>query len=96
VPLGPWIARLGLLLGAVTVFIAASSMRGLPSLVLTTAVVGTVYFAVMVPILRRPPLGDMLSSVVQTWIKTVPGFQRRPGSQALSLHQSKPVNEGSR
>jgi O-antigen/teichoic acid export membrane protein len=95
-PLGPWIARLGILLGSVTVLLSVSSVRGLPGLVLTAAVGGTAYSAVMFPLLRRPPLGDMLSSVLQKWIKTVPGFQRRPVSQPLTLNQPNAVNEAPR
>jgi O-antigen/teichoic acid export membrane protein len=80
-PLAPWLARLSVLLAGVSAFLSAVRVAGLAGLVTTSAVVAIAYLAIMLPVLRTPPLGPMLIASLQPWTDRAPALvRRRPAS----------------
>ena len=80
-PLAPWFVRLVGLLSVLAVLLSAWSVRGLPGIILASAVVAAAYLAIMIPVLRTPPLGQMLSDGVRPWLTAALGWTRRLTSQ---------------
>jgi O-antigen/teichoic acid export membrane protein len=83
-PLGPWLLRLLVLLAGVAVLLSVVRVEGLVSLIAVSAFVAIAYLAVMLPVLRTPPLGTMLSASLQPWAERAPALVRRLAGQPLT------------
>ena len=84
-PLAPWLARFTLLLACLAAFLSLVRVGGLTGLVSVSVVVATGYLAIMLPILRRPPLGSMLHSAILPWSGRAHGLARRLAGQPVTL-----------
>ena len=84
-PLVPWLARMSVLLTAVAILPFAVGLNGLMALVIASVGVAAAYMATMMPVLRRPPLGPMLSASLQPWAVRAPLFVRRLAGQPVTL-----------
>ncbi len=56
-PLTPWLVRLIVVLAGLAALLSAIQVRGLTGLVMVSMTVGVGYLAIMLPVLRTPPLG---------------------------------------
>jgi O-antigen/teichoic acid export membrane protein len=83
-PLGPWLVRLSVLLAGVAVFLSVVRVDGLASLIAVSALVAIAYLAIMLPVLRTPPLGTMLSASLQPWAERAPALVKRLAGQPLT------------
>ena len=84
-PLVPWLVRLSVLLAAVAILPFAVSLNGVTALVIASVVVAVAYVAIMVPVLRRPPLGSILSASLQPWTVRIAPLVRRVAGQPMTL-----------
>ena len=75
-PLGPWLARFVPLLGGVAALVYVWTPSGLPTFAPLAIAVGVLYVVVMLPALKSPPLGPMLSARLQPWVSRVPTLAR--------------------
>ena len=76
-PLVPWLTRFIPLVSGVAVLLSVWTPSGLPRFAPFAVAVGAVYVAVMLPALKSPPLGPMLTARLQPWLSRVPKFARR-------------------
>jgi O-antigen/teichoic acid export membrane protein len=73
-PLGPWAIRMSVLLTGLALGFAFVPVEGLIGLILVSLGVVTAYGLVMMPVLRKPPLGMMVwSSLEPLMNRIVPG-----------------------
>lgn len=84
-PLVPWVVRLSVLLGCLIAFLSFVRVEGLIGLVSVSLGVAAAYLAIMIPVLRRPPLGSMLASALMPWADRALGLVRRRAGQAVTL-----------
>ena len=75
-PLRPWLTRFVPVVGAVAVLISVWTPTGLSTIVAVAIGVGLVYVAVMLPALKSPPLGPMLTARLQPWLSRMPRLVR--------------------
>ena len=85
VPLAPWTTRLFVVLACVAAFLSVVRVSGLVGLVTAAAGVGIAYLAIMIPVLRQPPLGSMLSSALLPWSGRAQGLVKRLAGQPATL-----------
>lgn len=76
-PLWPWLARLSLILGGSAAFLSTWTVQGLPGLVVAAAVAAVAYLAAMLPVMRTPPLGPVLTTAVTPWMSSARGMLKR-------------------
>jgi O-antigen/teichoic acid export membrane protein len=76
-PLGPWFARFAATMVALSVFVATVGLHGLWGFLPMAAAVAAVYAAVMLPVLRTPPLGDLLGARLAPFLSRAPTWSRR-------------------
>jgi O-antigen/teichoic acid export membrane protein len=84
-PLVPWLVRVSMLLAVVAVLSFAVRLNGFMALVIASVGVAAAYIATMMPVLRRPPLGTMVSAGLQPWAVRAPLFVRRLAGQPATL-----------
>jgi len=84
-PLRPWLARIAILLSCLAVFLWFNQVHGLTSLILVSMGIAAAYVAIMVPVLRKPPLGSMLSASCQPWADRVQSLIKRKAGQPIPL-----------
>jgi len=84
-PLAPWFGRLAALLGGIALLLSTVRVSGVVGLAIVSALVGAAHLAIMLPVLRRPPLGSMLSSSIGPWLDRVHSFARRRAGQPVAL-----------
>jgi O-antigen/teichoic acid export membrane protein len=82
-PLGQWFLRFVPLVGAVAMLIATWTPRGLATIAPLAIGVVAVYFVVMLPALKSPPLGPLLALRLEPWLSRMPWLAR---------HLIKPAN----
>jgi O-antigen/teichoic acid export membrane protein len=75
-PLRSWFTRFVPVVGAVAVLISVWTPTGLSAIVAVAIGVGLVYVAVMLPALKSPPLGPMLTARLQPWLSRMPRLAR--------------------
>ena len=75
-PLAQWFARFAPLVVAVAALITTWTPRGLATIAPLAAGVGAVYFVVMLPALKSPPLGPMLAVRIEPWLSRMPKLAR--------------------
>ena len=85
VPLAPWTTRLFVLLACLAALVSVVQVSGLLGLVTTAAAMAIAYVAIMIPVLRQPPLGSMLSSAVVPWAGRAQGLVKRLAGQPVTL-----------
>jgi hypothetical protein len=76
-PLLPWLARLSLILGGSAAFLSTWTVQGLPGLIVAAAVAAVAYLATMLPVIRTPPLGPVLTTAVNPWVSSARGVLKR-------------------
>ena len=84
-PLAPWTTRLFVLLAFSAAILAIVPVNGLVGLVATAAVVAAAYLAIMIPVLRQPPLGSMLNSAILPWAGRAQGLVKRLAGSPVTL-----------
>jgi O-antigen/teichoic acid export membrane protein len=75
-PLGPWLVRFVPLILGVTGLVFVWTPGGLWTFLPTAALIGAIYVVAMLPVIRTPPLGPMLSARLQPWLSRVPRLAR--------------------
>jgi hypothetical protein len=86
-PLWPWLARLSLIFGGLAAFLSTWSVQGLGGLLIAAAAAIVAYLATMLPVMRTPPLGPMLTAVVNSWMSSARAALRRFAGQPLTQSQ---------
>lgn len=84
-PLMPWATRLLVLMASLALFLSFVRVTGLIGLVIAAAAVATAYLAIMLPVLRQPPLGSMLGSAILPWTGRAQGLVKRLAGQPVTL-----------
>ena len=73
------------MLAGLAALLSAIQVRGLTGLVMVSMTVGVGYLAIMLPVLRTPPLGAMLTSSIQPWVDRAHPAVRRLAGQPATL-----------
>jgi O-antigen/teichoic acid export membrane protein len=81
--IAPWLARAAAVAAGATMLTRAVQPQGLVAAAPLALAVAAVYLAVMLPVLRRPPLGPMLRQRLQAWLPRMPRLARRLASESL-------------
>jgi O-antigen/teichoic acid export membrane protein len=76
-PLGPWFARFALVVTGAAALTAMVPVRGPWVFVPVAAAVATAYAALLWPVLRTPPLGDLVAARLAPWLSQAPAWSRR-------------------
>lgn len=76
-PLVPWLTRFIPLVGGVAALISVWTPSGLRTFAPFAVAIGAVYVAMMLPAVKSPPLGPMLTARLQPFLSRVPKFARR-------------------
>ena len=84
----PWALRCGAVIALAALLAIALPPGGLPGALCQVVVVGALYAAVMVPVLRMAPLGPLLRARLQPWLPKLPGVARRLAVEALEVPAS--------
>ncbi|HLG54690.1 MAG TPA: oligosaccharide flippase family protein [Vicinamibacterales bacterium] len=84
-PLGPWLARFVAMVAGISVLMSFWTVRGVWAFVPLAAAVGAAYMAVMLPVLKTPPLGPMLAERFAPWISRIPRLARHLPKPAGAL-----------
>ena len=85
VPLGPWLTRMGIVFVAVAASLSFSPIHGLIGIVVAALAIMVAYIAIMVPLLRRPPLGPILRATIQPWADRVANLVKRRAHRPVTL-----------
>jgi len=85
VPLAPWTTRLFILLACLAMFLSVVEVSGVVGLVAVSAAVAAAYLAIMIPVLRQPPLGSMLSSAAVPLAGRAQALVKRLAGQPVTL-----------
>ena len=75
--IAPWFARFAAIATGATVLVVTVRPQGLVGALPLALAIGAAYLAVMMPVLRTPPLGPMLHARLQPWLPRMPGLVRR-------------------
>ena len=75
--IAPWFTRFAAIATAATVLVFTVRPESLAGALPLALAIGAAYLAVMMPVLRTPPLGPMLHSRLQPWLPRMPGPVRR-------------------
>jgi O-antigen/teichoic acid export membrane protein len=84
-PLVPWLKRCVIVVGLVAVFLSVTTVRSVWLSVLVGAAVSTMYVALMIPVIKTPPLGPMLVARLQPWLSRMPRLARHLAGPADAL-----------
>jgi O-antigen/teichoic acid export membrane protein len=79
----PWFVRFAAVVAGASGVILAMRPQGLAQAMALLVATGAVYLAVMVPVLRTPPLGPMLRTRLQPWLPRLPRVARRMAIESL-------------
>jgi O-antigen/teichoic acid export membrane protein len=75
--IAPWFARFAAIATGATALVLTVRPQGLVAALPLALAIGAAYLAVMIPVLRTPPLGPMLHARLQPWLPRMPGLVRR-------------------
>jgi len=75
--IAPWFARFAAVATGATVLVVTIRPQGLLAALPLALAIGAAYLAVMMPVLRTPPLGPMLHARLQPWLPRMPRLVRR-------------------
>jgi O-antigen/teichoic acid export membrane protein len=75
--IAPWLARFAAVATGAVLLVLTVPPAGLVAALPLTLAVSAAYLAVMMPVLRTPPLGPMLHARLQPWLPRMPRFVRR-------------------
>jgi O-antigen/teichoic acid export membrane protein len=81
--IAPWFVRFAVVATGALVLTLAIQPRDLVSALPLALAVGAAYVAVMLPVLRTPPLGPMLRARLQPWLPRMPRLVRRLAVHSL-------------
>src|SRR5688572_1732448 len=79
----PWLWRAAAVAAGATALTLTFRPNGLAVAMPLALAVAAAYLAVMLPILRRPPLGPMLHARLQPWLPRMPRLARRLAADSL-------------
>jgi hypothetical protein len=85
--IAPWFVRFAVIATGATVLLLTVRPQGLLAALPLALAVSAAYLAVMMPVLRTPPLGPMLQARLQPWLPRMPRLVRRlaiESTQSLS------------
>lgn len=74
--IAPWFARFAAIATAATALVVTIRPEGLIAALPLTVAIAAAYLAVMLPVLRTPPLGPMLRARLQPWLPRMPRLVR--------------------
>ena len=83
--IAPWFARFAAIATGAAVLTVTVLPQGLVAALPLALAVGAAYLAVMMPVLRTPPLGPMLHARLQPWLPRMPWLVRRLAVQSTEL-----------
>ena len=75
--IAPWFTRFAAIATAATVLVFTVRPESLAGALPLALAIGAAYLAVMLPVLRTPPLGPMLHARLQPWLPRMPRLVRR-------------------
>ena len=81
--MGPWFARFAAVAAGAAVLTLTFQPRGLVVALPLVLAIAAAYLAVMMPELRRPPLGPLLRARLQPWLPRMPRLARRLAVETL-------------
>lgn len=84
-PLAPWLKRCVVAVGLVVVILSLGTVRSVWLSVLVGGAVGMAYIALMLPVIKTPPLGPLLAARLQPWLSRVPRLARHLANPADAL-----------
>jgi len=80
--IAPWFARFAVVATGAAVLVLTVQPTGLVAALPLAMAVAAAYLAVMIPVLRTPPLGPMLHARLQPWLPRLPQLVRRLAVEA--------------
>ena len=83
--IAPWFARFAMIATGATVLVLTVRPHGLVAALPLALAVSAAYLAVMMPVLRTPPLGPMLHARLQPWLPRMPRLVRRFAVESTEL-----------
>jgi hypothetical protein len=82
--IAPWLVRFAAVATGAALLVLTVQPAGLVAALPLAVAVAAAYLAVMMPVLRTPPLGPMLHARLQPWLPRMPRLVRRLAMESLS------------
>ena len=83
--IAPWFSRFAVIATGTAVLVLTVQPHGLVAALPLALAVSAAYLAVMLPVLRTPPLGPMLQARLQQWLPRMPRVVRRFAVESTEL-----------
>jgi O-antigen/teichoic acid export membrane protein len=93
--IAPWFSRFAVVTAGAAGLVLTVQPAGLGAALPLATAVAAAYLAVMMPVLRTPPLGPMLSARLQPWLPRMPRLVRRLAMESSEAPPRSDTREGS-